>query len=71
MGTWVAVRTVEAYGPAGRQYPCCLAVSGLKLIGGSADRGAGGDADEAEQYEVRVWELGSLEFELTLLQPAA
>ena len=66
LGTWAAARTVEAYGPLERQCPCCLAVSGSKLISGSTGRGG---ADEAEQYEVRVWDLGSLECEHTLLQP--
>ena len=51
----------------GRQFLRCLAVSGSKLISGSADRGV---ADEAERYEVRVWDLGTLECEHTLLQPA-
>ena len=67
LGTWAAVRTVEACGREGRQYPRCLAVSGSKLVSGSVDRGV---ADEAEQYEVRVWDLGTLECEHTLPQPA-
>jgi WD40 repeat protein len=67
LGTWAAVRTVEAYGREELQYPRCLAVSGSKLISGSADRG---DPDEEQQYEVRVWDLGTLECEHTLLQPA-
>ena len=62
------MRTVEAYGREGRQYPRCLAVSGSKLVSGLADRGD--DLDEAEQYEVRVWDLGTLECEHTLPQPA-
>jgi WD40 repeat protein len=67
LGTWAAVRTVEAYGREERQVPYCLAVSGSKLISGSADRG---DPDEEQQYEVRVWDLGTLECEHTLPQPA-
>ena len=66
LGTWAAVRTVEAYGQEERQFPFCLAVSGSKLISGSAGRGA---PDEAQQYEVRVWDLGTLECEHTLPQP--
>ena len=66
LGTWAAVRTVEAYGREGRQFPRCLAVSGSKLISGSADRGG---AARAERYEVRVWDLGTLECEHTLPQP--
>jgi WD40 repeat protein len=70
LGTWAAVRkvTVESYGLEEQQVPYCLAVSGSKLISGSADHG--GDAVEAQQYEVRVWDLGTLECEHTLLQPA-
>ena len=64
LGTWAAVRTVEAYGREGRQVPYCLAVSGSKLISGSAGRGS------TEQCEVRVWDLGTLECEHTLPQPA-
>jgi WD40 repeat protein len=67
LGTWAAVRTVEAYGRGGRQVPYCLAVSGSKLISGSAYRAI---ADQAQQYEVRVWDLGTLESEDTLPQPA-
>ena len=67
MGTWAAVRTVQAYERGWRQYPCCLAVSGSKLISGSAGRDG---AEEAVQYDVRVWDLGTLECEHTLRQPA-
>jgi F-box and WD-40 domain protein 7 len=67
LGTWAAVRTVEAYGRGGRQYPRCLAVSGSKLISGSAQSGY--YDGNFEQYEVRVWDLGTLECEYTLLQP--
>ena len=67
LGTWAAVRAVEAYGREGRQFPRCLAVSGSKLISGSADREVLGGA---QQYEVRVWDLGALECEHTLPQPA-
>ena len=47
--------------------PYCLAVSGTKLICGSA---GGDDEVEDQQYEVRVWDLGTLECEHTLPQPA-
>ncbi len=66
LGTWAALRTVEAYRPGGRLFPRCLAVSGSKLISGSA--GLFG-VDEAQQYDVRVWDLGTLECEHTLPQP--
>jgi WD40 repeat protein len=70
LGTWAAVRTVEAYGRGMIQAPCCLAVSGSKLISGSAARD-GPVADEAQQqYEVRVWDLGTMECEQTLPQAA-
>ncbi len=58
---------MEAYGQQGEQFLCCLAVSGSKLISGSADRET---ADAAQQFEVRVWDLGTLECEHTLPQPA-
>ena len=67
LGTWAALRTVVAYEQEGRQYPHCLAVSGSKLISGSAYYGF---ADEAERCEVRVWDLGTLECEHTLPQAA-
>ncbi len=67
MGTWAALRTVMAYQRRGRQFPGCLAVSGSKLISGSVDRVA---PDAAQQYEVRVWDLRTLECEHTLPQPA-
>ena len=63
LGTWAALRTVEA----GRQMPYCLAVSGSKLICGSADVNLVGEEDQ--QYEVRVWDLETLECEHTLPQP--
>jgi WD40 repeat protein len=64
LGTWTALRTVQANGSSkyGRQYPHCLAVCGSKLISGSASFGGDG--------EVRVWDLGTLECEHTLPQPA-
>ena len=68
VGTWEALRTVAAYARGGHLVPTCLVVSGSKLISGSVDRGYA--ADEEQQYEVRVWDLGTLECEHTLLQPA-
>ena len=68
LGTWAAVRTVEVHGREGRQILFCLAVSGSNLISGSADRDD--EADEAQQFEVRVWDLETLECKHTLLQPA-
>ncbi len=35
VGTWVLLRTVVAYGPTAKLYPCCLTVSGSKLVSGS------------------------------------
>ena len=67
LGTWAALRTVVAYEQEGRKYLRCLAVSESKLISGSADRG---NAHEVERYEVRVWDLGTLECEHTLPQAA-
>jgi hypothetical protein len=49
------VRTVEAYGRGGHQYPRCLAVSESKLISRSAQSGY--SDGNIEQYEVRVWVL--------------
>ena len=66
LGTWAALRTVDAYERGGRQVPYCLTVTGSKLICGSAE---GDDAEEDQQYEVRVWDLGTLECEHTLPQP--
>jgi hypothetical protein len=70
MGTWAAVRTVEAYRREGRQVSYRLAVSGSKLVSGSADRCWDAQQYEVRQYEVRVWDVGTLECEHTLLQPA-
>jgi WD40 repeat protein len=65
LGTWAAVRKVVVYGRGRRQYVSCLAMSGSKLISGSGYRGG-----NIEQCEVRVWDLGTLECEHTLQQPA-
>ena len=62
LGTWAALRTMEAYGRGTRQYPRCLAVSGSQLVSGSWGYGA--------QREVRVWSLKTLDLQQTLPQPA-
>ena len=78
LGAWAALRKVEAYynrrpgvrpGPPGigRQVPYALLVSGSKLVSGSVGRGG---LRAGQQYEVRVWDLGTLECEHTLPQPA-
>jgi WD40 repeat protein len=63
LGTWAALRTVVAFVQEGQMLHC-LAVSGSKLISGSAEGG------EADRFEVRVWDLGTLECEHTLPQAA-
>jgi WD40 repeat protein len=60
LGTWAGLRTVVGYGPG--DIPFCLAVSGTKLVGGSAGPGQG---------EVRVWGLAELDLQQTLRQPIA
>ena len=59
---------MEAYGRGVQKVPCCLAVSGSKLISGSKDRY--GAADQVQQYEVRVWDLVTLGCEHILQQPS-
>jgi WD40 repeat protein len=73
--TWALLQTVEACGRG--TYPCCLAVSGSKLVCGSC-------LDSNERYpwdyddgfadiasaEVRVWGLAELDLQQTLRQPA-
>ena len=67
VGTWAGLRTVEAWGQGTGQWPRCLAVSGSKLVSGSGDRSC---FIGVELYEVRAWDLGTLECEHTLQQPA-
>ena len=62
LGTWAALRTVEAYQQGTGQYPWCLAVSGSQLVSGSNGYGA--------QGEMRVWGLATLDLQHTLQQPA-
>ena len=57
---------MEVWGQGTAQYPRCLAVSGSKLVSGSAGRGD----DTFSQREVRVWGLEELELQQTLPQPA-
>jgi WD40 repeat protein len=64
VGTWAGLRTVEVWGQGTGQYPRCLAVSGSKLVSGSA-----GDGSDSRS-EVRVWGLAELELQQTLPQPA-
>ena len=67
-GTWAGLLTVAAYAADWRQRPLCLAVSGPKLVSGSVFYEY--DPDEGAEYEVRVWDLGTLECEQTVRQPA-
>ena len=62
MGTWAALRTVEACGRGTGQYSKCLAVSGSHLIIGTITCGD-------QQGVVRVWSLETLELLHTLPQP--
>jgi hypothetical protein len=57
-GTWELLRTVEAYGGDSSQFAYRLAVSGSRLVSGSAD--ASDDEDRGIHYEIRVWDLDSL-----------
>jgi hypothetical protein len=62
-GAWAALRAVEAHAPAEGQFPCCLAVSGARLVSGSM-------ALDGPAGEVRVWGLAGLGLERALRQPA-
>ena len=64
LGTWGELGTVNADGNIEERYPCCLAVSGGKLVTGS--RGSNDD----EPPEIRVYDPATLEYERTLLQPS-
>ena len=72
LGTWAALRTVEAYGRETGQYPRCLAVSGSQLLSGSVRLPVREEEQgpSSPQGEVRVWGLKTLEHEYTLVQPA-
>jgi hypothetical protein len=78
LGTWSALRTVEAYGRGTGAHPCCLAVSGSRLVSGSWGPGFGTAASaltpsgSATGRDVRVWGLERLDLRQTIrLQPAA
>ena len=66
MATWACLQTVQAYPSGSVQYISCLAVSGPTLVGGSSRI----EHSPAEGYEVRVWDLETLEPLHTLRQPA-
>ena len=57
MATWSCVRTVQTYTAESVQYTGRLTVSGSTLIGGSYSY----PRSRTEQYEVRVWDLDTLE----------
>ncbi len=65
MATWACVRAVQAYPAGSVQFITSLAVSGPTLVGGSWS-----GSDPSEEYEVRVWDLETLEALHTLRQPA-
>ena len=66
LATWACVHTVQAYAAGSAQHIRCLAVSGPTLVGGSF----GVLHSRTEEYEVRVWDLQTLEPLHTLRQPA-
>ena len=64
--TWACVQILEAYSIASPQHISRLAVSGSTLVGGSKSS----PLIETEEYEVRVWDLETLQPLHTLRQPA-
>jgi hypothetical protein len=66
MATWSCVQTVQAYPAGSPQRIECLAVSGPTLVGGSWSD----EHSRAEEYEVRIWDLETLEPLHALAQPA-
>jgi WD40 repeat protein len=66
MATWACVQTVQAYAAGSAQFITSLAVSGPTLVGGSFSS----PLSATEAYEVRVWDLETLEPLQTLRQPA-
>jgi WD40 repeat protein len=66
MVTWACVHTVQAYAAGSAQFILSLAVSGPTLVGGSYSS----PHSLTEEYEVRVWDLETLEPLHTLTQPA-
>ena len=65
MATWACMHSVQAYAAGSAQYIRRLAVSGPTLVGGSASN----PLWRNEEYEVRVWDLETLEPLHTLRQP--
>jgi WD40 repeat protein len=76
-GTWAALRVAEAFDRVPNRQTMrlvCLAISGLKLISGTADASEEGwdrrTLDEKRvRHEVRVWNLATLAAEHALRQP--
>ena len=66
MATWACVHTVQAYAAGSAQFIRSLAVSGPTLVGGSFSY----PRSRTEEYEVRVWDLETLEPLHTLRQGA-
>jgi len=66
MATWACLQTVRTYPAGSEQYIRSLAVSGSTLVGGSWSL----EHSHAEEYEVRVWDLETMEPLHTLRQPA-
>ncbi len=66
MATWACVQTVQAYAAGSAHCILSLAVSGPTLVGGSFST----PHSLTEEYEVRVWDLETLEPLHTLRQPA-
>ncbi len=66
MATWACVHTVQAYAAGSAQFIRSLAVSGPTLVGGSISN----PHSHTEEYEVRVWDLETLEPLHTLRQGA-
>jgi WD40 repeat protein len=66
MATWACVHTVQTYAAGSAQLIWSLAVSGPTLVGGSLRN----PHSRTEEYEVRVWDLETLEPLHTLRQGA-
>ena len=66
MATWACVHTVQAYAAGSAQFIRSLAVSGPTLVGGSCSS----PHSLTEEYEVRAWDLVTLEPLHTLRQGA-
>ncbi len=62
MGTWAALRTVEAYGRGTGLHTLCLAVSGSRLVSGSCFPGFSGFL----RAEMQAWDLETLDLLHTL-----